>query len=209
MNIDAVGDLVAGGYFVAGAVVGLAVAIVDQLWLVRRSDRVRRADTAAAVAASVIALVGAYVCTPDTELARAFLGAIVAAGVVVLAAAGPWRAYAGCTTVFVVIAAVVDGRGRASAVVGTLATAVIHALAQAALARSAHGRDRPPRVAVGETLRQSAPLVILAVTAAAFAVTSRVAGLADSALIATAVAVPTLIVVAIALMPAPRAHTDD
>ncbi len=208
MSTDAVGDLLAGGYFLAGAVVGLAVAIIDQVWLVRPADRARRSDTAAAAAASVLALFGAYVCTPDTELARAFLGAILAAAVVVLAAAGPWRAYAGCTTVFVVIAAVLDGRGRASAVVGTLATAVIHALAQAALARSAEGRDRPPRVAVGEALRRWAPLVILAVTAAAIGVTSRVAGLADSALTAAAVAVPTVAVVAVALMPVPRARID-
>jgi hypothetical protein len=185
----------AGGYVVLGVVVGGALAAAGRTRSSPAIERVARTQLLVPIGVSVVALAGAYVCTPDTEMARLFLGGVVGAGVVSVAVAMPWRVQADAATALVVLIALFDGWGRGSAVVGTLATAVVHGVAQAALQR-----NRRPRY-VPVTRAPGVQVLVLVVAGIATAVTSRVAGLADS--VSVALAISAVAVGAAALVLAP------
>jgi hypothetical protein len=154
----------------AVAVGGAAFPLADAWWfwtvvLVAVALWVRDGDDSdPAVLASWAAAAAAYVCVPDTELALVLAGAVAAAGLGALMLGWSWRASGAVVSATLVWIAVTDGSPRASAVVGTLAVAVIHALLQ----RGLPARARPwPRLVVGSV---------------AMLVCARVAGLGDGVL---------------------------
>lgn len=171
----------AGGILL-GLVVGTAIGVVES----RAHRRGGRARPAAGVTLSLLAAGGAFACTPDTELALGVLGAVVGAGAAWVAFGLAWWWPATVVTGSLVVVAVTDGWSRASAVVGTLAVAVLHQGGQALL-----HRDAPA-------------VVVLPIAAVGVAMCSRVAGLADTARAALAVAVPTLVVATVAAVAADR-----
>ena len=171
----AAGGMVAAGLVIAtgarlrpalglAAAVGLAalpVAASPWFWfasLVAVAVLVRggsECDTA--VMASWGAVAGAYVCAPDTELALVVAGAVGVIGVAALALGWPWRGSGAVVSLALVWIAVTDASPRASAVIGTLAVAAVHALLQVGLPSACpagiapagrsggHGRVRPGR----------------------------------------------------------------
>jgi len=171
---------------VAAAPVFWTALLVAVALLVRGE---RECDTA--VVASWLAAASAYVCVPDTELALVVAGAVGVTGVAALVLGWPWRASGAVVSVALVWIAVTDGSPRASAVVGTLAVAAIHALLQVGLP----GRARP------------APLLL--VGAVAMVVSARVAGLGDGVLRPVAIAAAAVVVLAWLVLGrrAPRAAT--
>jgi hypothetical protein len=128
------------------------------------------------VLVSLLAAVGAYACTPDTELARLLLGAVVGGGAAAVAAGLSWWWPSWLVNGALLVVAVVDGAPRASAVVGTVAVAVLHVAGQVHLRAGTH------------------PVAVVAVVAVAVALCSRVAGLEGTAEAALLVAVPTVLV---------------
>ena len=95
---------------------------------------------------------------------------MVGAGAAAIAAGAAWWWPSWLVTAALLVVAAHDGAPRASAVVGTVAIAVLHVLGQLHLRAGAR------------------PLAVLLVVAVAMAVCSRVAGLAESAMPATVVA---------------------
>ena len=170
---DQLDDLLAGGFFTGGLVAGIAAGVVA----VRRGATPRRRSAVgSAVLVSLLAAGGAYACTPDTELARSSLGAVVGGGAAAIAAGLAWWWPSWLVTGALLVVAALDGAPRASAVVGTVAIAVLHAAGQLHLRAGTH------------------PVAVVAVLAVAVALCSRVAGLADTAEAALLVAVPTVLV---------------
>lgn len=184
----AAGGMVAAGLVIAtgarlrpalglAAAVGLAalpVAASPWFWfasLVAVAVLVRggsECDTA--VMASWGAVAGAYVCAPDTELALVVAGAVGVIGVAALALGWPWRGSGAVVSLALVWIAVTDASPRASAVIGTLAVAAVHALLQVGLPARAR------------------PVSLLLVGAVATVVCARVAGLGDGILRPVAIA---------------------
>jgi hypothetical protein len=179
---DRLRDLLAGGWFTDGFIAGLTAGFAYGLVAGRREvTTAQRAGIGAAVLVSLLAAGGAYACTPDTELARSLTGAVVGGGAAVAAAGLPWWWPSMLVTAGLAVVAAHDGAPRASAVVGTVAIALLHVLGQVHLRRG------------------SSPVAVVAVLAVAIAVCSRVAGLADTAGAAALVAVPAVVVAVVAL----------
>jgi hypothetical protein len=133
--------------------VAAGVAVVAAL-------RARRSlPPAPAAAASVLAAGALYACLPDTEVARVILGAVTVTGALAVALRRPWLVAAWTVTAALIAATLVDGRSRATAVVGGMAIALIHAL-----------------VTLLPRARPRWPAWDLAVVAVALGVCSRVAG---------------------------------
>lgn len=164
MIADRLRDLLAGGWFTDGLVAGMAAAFACGLIAGRRElTRAERIAIGAPVLLSLLAAGGAYACTPDTELARMLTGAVVGGGAVSVAAGLSWWWPSWLVSASLVVVAIHDGRPRASAVVGTLAIALLHVAGQLLLRAG------------------GSPVAVLGVLAVAVAVCSRVAGLAASA----------------------------
>jgi hypothetical protein len=183
---DQLDDLLAGGFFTGGLVAGLAAGIAAGVMAVRRgADAASKVGVGSAVLVSLVAAGGAYACTPDTELARLLLGAVVGGGAAAIATGLSWWRPSWLVTGALLVVAALDGAPRASAVVGTVAIAVLHAAGQLRLRAGTH------------------PVAVVAVLAVAVALCSRVAGLADTAEAALLVAVPTVLVAG-GILHAPR-----
>lgn len=179
---DRLRDLLAGGWFRDGLLAGLAAGIAFGLIGDDAAPtRAQRAATGAAVLVSLLAAGGAYACTPDTELARLLTGAVVGGGAAALAAGLSWWWPSWLVSAALLVVAAVDGSARASAVVGTVAIAALHAFGQLQL--RAGGR----------------PLVVVPTVGVAVAVCSRVAGVADTAAAAALVAGAATVVAVLAL----------
>ena len=177
MTFDHLRDLLAGGWFRDGLLAGLAAGIgLGMVAGERDPSRARRVGIGSAVLVSLLAAGGAYACTPDTELARLLVGAVVGGGSAAVAAGLAWWWPSWLVTGALLVVAVVDGAPRASAVVGTLAIAVVHLAGQLHLRAGTH------------------PVAVVAVVAVAVTLCSRVAGLAGTAEAALLVAVPTVLV---------------
>jgi hypothetical protein len=189
---DRLRDLLEGGWFRDGLLAGLAAGFAFGLIGGEGvASRDRRVATGAAVLVSLLAAGGAYACTPDTELARLLTGAVVGGGAAASAAGLSWWWPSWLVRAALLVIAAHDGAPRASAVVGTVAIAALHALGQLQLRGGAR------------------PVVAVPVVGVAIAVCSRVAGLAGSAAAATLVAgvAGLAAVVALAVLGAPLRST--
>lgn len=122
---ERVDALFAGDLVQQGAVIGLVLGALLHL----RTPPVRRRPVVA-VLLTIDAALWLYSCTPDTEWARRIVGLATGAGVVAVVARRSWRWPAAVATVLLAYAALVDGAPRDSAVVGGLAVATVHAVAQ-------------------------------------------------------------------------------
>jgi len=133
-----VDDVLAGGWFAAGAGLGAAVVAVRRVdaWSSRRPPVT---PPLLPVVLSLNAVGWLYASTPDTELARFLIGAVLAAGAGARTLGQSWRLPAAAVTVAVAAAAFADGRTRTSAVVGGIGIAAVHAVVQ----RWGPGRPRP------------------------------------------------------------------
>ena len=175
MNLDHLRDLLAGGWFRDGLLAGLAAGF--GFGLIAGEDDPSRAQRVAignAVLVSLLAAGGAYACTPDTELARMLTGAVVGAGAAAVAAGAAWWWPSWLVTAALLVVAAHDGAPRASAVIGTVAIALLHVIGQLHLRAGAR------------------PVVVVPLVAVTMAVCSRVAGLratAGPAVVIAAVAV--------------------
>ncbi|MGK2947180.1 MAG: hypothetical protein ACSLFP_01280 [Acidimicrobiales bacterium] len=101
----------------------------------------------AEVTCSLAAVLGAYLCTPDTEHAQATLGALTAAGAAAVAFGVPWRGLGRATTVLLLWIAATDAWARPSAVAATVGIAALHLAAQRTLQRT-DSRGRRGAVAI-------------------------------------------------------------
>lgn len=176
-----VDEVLAGGYAASGAGVGVAVAAARH-----RLDGGGTAGTRPwlPVLLSLHACGWLYACTPDTELARLLIGFTAAVGAAAIALRQRWAEPAQAITAALVVASVLDGWARDSAVVGGIGVAVVHALAQ--------HRPGGPRRATE-----------LAVVVWASAVCSRSAGLGPGLARPVAVAAVAVGVVAVVLVVLP------
>lgn len=181
-------DLIAEGHLAGGLVLGLGVGLAVGIVTRRTRAPVPRASVAGAVLTSLLAASAAYVCTPDTEFALGVLGAVLGAGGVAVLLGLAWWWPSVVATGALVATAIHDGRGRASAVVGTLAVTAIHHAGQVQLRRGARF------------------VLVVPVVGAAVAVASRVAGLASTAERALAVATITVAAAGAALAFLARTH---
>jgi hypothetical protein len=123
-----------------------------------------------------------YSCVPDTEGALTVLGVTAGVGLVTEATRRPWAPGAVVCTIAMVWVALTDGRPRASAVVGALAIAGLHALSLCIVRR-------------GPATRSTALAAAVVIAAAGWC--GRVAGLADSGATAVVLTVPALALVAV------------
>jgi hypothetical protein len=179
---DRLRDLLAGGWFRDGLLAGLAAGFAfGRIGGEGVATRAQRVAAGAAVLVSLLAAGGAYACTPDTELARLLTGAVVGGGAAAVAAGLTWWWPSWLVSAALLVVAAVDGSARASAVVGTVAIAVLHAVGQLQLRGGAR------------------PVVVVPVVGVAIAVCSRVAGLADTAEAAALVALATVGATTVAL----------
>jgi hypothetical protein len=138
-------------------------------------------------ALSVVAAGALYACVPDTERALALLGAMTVAAAAAIVGRWSWDATATTLSVGAVVVVITDGEPRTSAVVGGVAIAVIHELAQWA---------RPAKAGV-------------AAACMAMAVCSRVAGRGDDTLRPAVVAAAAFILTAAVLAWEHRARRHD
>ena len=161
-----------GGYVARGIAIGavLFLLLATALGAPRRGAR-----PWLGALLSLGAVLGMYACTPDTELSRQAAGGVVGAAAVATAGRWSWARTADVITVVLVVVAISDGRPRTSAIVGGLAIAAVHHLAQ----RQVH----------------LSPLVV-ALAGGATLVCSRVAGTAEST--STSIAVVAAVAVAAA-----------
>lgn len=136
-----------------------------------------------------ISALGVYATVPDTEQARALVGALLPVALVAFAfwrvseASGPVVGVA-----LVAWVALVGGVGRPGSVVGAIGCLGV--------------------LALGPVSRRTTPVLVVTVHVAVVAVASRVAGLRQSAWIAAAVVLP-LMIVAAALIAAERNRKED
>ena len=182
LRIGPAGAVLAGfgvaGMIAAGPVAWWAAGPVLAAAFVRDGFEALRRPVVPVVVSLVCAF-ALYTSTPDTEMARCLCGATVGAGAGALWQRWSWSHAALVVTVLLALGAAVDGRTRASAVIGGLGVAAVHGLVQ----------WRPPPPGWRE-------LVSVLVTAGASLLCARVAGLADSAGFAVGVVVPTVAVAA-------------
>ena len=169
----------ARGYFARGFAIGAVLFLL--LAVAFRAPR-RGARPWLAALLSLGAVLGVYACTPDTELARQAAGGVVGAAAVAIAGRWSWARAADAITVVLVYVVISDGRPRTSAIVGGLAIAAVHLVAQRQVPIS-------PRV--------------VAVAGGATLVCSRVAGVSDST--STSIAVVAAVAAAGARLPLPSA----
>jgi hypothetical protein len=137
-----------------------------------------------------ISALGAYATVPDTEQARALVGALLPVAVVALAAnrvAEPSGPTAGVALLGWV--ALVGGTGRPGSVVGAVGCLGV--------------------LALGPLARRANPVLVGAVHVAVVAVASRIAGLRQSAWTALAILVPVILLAAIVLVAGERGRTRD
>jgi hypothetical protein len=163
------------------------VAIVVAVPLATHLDRVLPRCMPLLVLVSVA---GIYACAPDTEISKVMLGALVP-----VALLGFVRGVQPCAATaslvgLVVWTAVLEGRGRPGAVVGSIACLGVVLLAP--LVRWRRSALRPT-------------LLVLATQVALVLFVSRVAGLRDSAWIALALCVPAFVIASLLLVLASRA----
>ncbi len=180
------GFAVAAGVVVAALITGRDVPVAVVLlaaaascWPLPGRDRSGPgpATPLAAMALSVGAAVGAYACLPDTERPALVLGVVAGVAAVVVLARRPWAPTA-TATVGALIGLALDDIRRESAIVGTAALAAALAVGVLALRRTGAEPARP-------ALLGAAGLAVMAFC-------SRVAGLADGATTAGALALVAL-----------------
>ena len=150
-----------------------------------------RPECTVAVVASGMAAAAAYVCVPDTELALVVGGAVGVSGVAAIVLGWSWLGAGTVVSVALVWIAVTDGSPRASAVIGTLAVAAIHALLQLGLPIRAR------------------PWPLLVIGSGAMFVSARVAGLGDGLLRPLAIAAAAVMVVAVLVLRGPSSPPTD
>ena len=143
------------------------------------------------VLASWMAAAATYVCVPDTELALVVGGAVGVTGLAAIVLGWAWLGSGAVVSVALVWIAVTDGSPRASAVIGTLAVAAIHALLQVALPARAR------------------PWPLLVIGSVAMVVSARVAGLGDGLLRPLAIAAAAVVVVAWLVLRGPSSPPTD
>jgi hypothetical protein len=139
----------------------------------------------------LLAAAGVYVCAPDTEYSKVLLGALVPVALLVFDPVLPASATTGAVSALVVWTAVVEGRGRAGAVVGTLACVAVVLGVAATRWRWRRARDA---------------VTLLAVDAVSVFYMARVAGLQSSAWSATILAAPMLVLTWVVVMRVSRRH---
>jgi hypothetical protein len=134
---------------------------------------------------------GVFVCVPDTEQAMPVFGAAVGVAVVALLLGSPRLGAGGVALVGIVLwAAAVGGSGRPGSIVGAFASVLVVALEPVVRART-H--------AVGGQRGRVGAWIVLGVEAAGVFLVSRVAGLERSVLVATVIAMPVVLAVAVVL----------
>lgn len=107
-----------------------AVVVLVLVLMARRAEPDVRPATVVEVLCSLVALAGAYACTPDTERSVVALGAVGALGALALLLRLPWASIAAIVTVVLTWIAVTDGSPRTSAVAATVGIALVHLGAQ-------------------------------------------------------------------------------
>jgi hypothetical protein len=132
-----------------------------------------------AAALFAVAAVGLYACVPDTEHARALLGALLAAGLLGLDPLLPAAPGVSAVTGLFLWTAVLGGHGRPGAVVGAVACLGVLVVAP---------------VAGWARVTRSAPVLLVGVQVALVAFVSRVAGFRQSRAAAIALALPALVI---------------
>jgi hypothetical protein len=167
-----------GLVLLAVVVVGPTSTVVD-----RRLPRV-------SFALLVISALGAYATVPDTEQARALVGALLPVGAVAFVSRrSPEPAGPSVSVALVAWVALVGGVGRLGAVVGTIGC--LGVLALVALSR------------------RSDAVLVVGVHLVVVAIASRVAGLRESAWVAVAIVVPVMAIAAVVLAVGQPGRTRD